>query len=330
MGRSWFQILGFERLKTALIAGGAGFIGSHLTKRLLENNLRVIVWDNLITGYVRNLEDVKDHRNFYFEEVDICEQNKLFIEENIDYIFHLASPASPPKYFAHPHLTIKVNTTGTDNMLQLAKIKNARIIFASTSEIYGDPLVSPQGESYWGNVNPIGPRSIYDEAKRLGETLCSQYHREGVDVGIVRIFNTYGPLMDPFDGRVVSTFIRQALSGEKYSIQGTGEQTRSFCFVEDLVRGIELFSNLEIMGPINLGNPNEMKVLDLAKFISETLNTKTQYEFLPELEDDPQRRRPDISAAKSLLNWEPIIGLTEGINATARWMSEILNKSNNK
>ena len=311
-------------MKTALIAGGAGFIGSHLTKYLLGKGLRVIVWDNLITGYLRNLEDVKDHKNFYFNELDICVKDDVLIEEDLDYIFHLASPASPPKYFAHPHETIQVNTAGTDNLLRLAKLKNARIIFASTSEIYGDPLVSPQSESYWGNVNPIGPRSIYDEAKRLGETLCSQYYREGVNVGIVRIFNTYGPLMDPFDGRVVSTFIRQALSGEKYSIQGTGEQTRSFCYVEDLVLGIELFSNLEIMGPINLGNPNEMKVLDLAKFISETLNTKTQFEFLSGLEDDPQRRRPDISAAKSLLNWEPSIGLEEGVKETAKWMNQIL------
>ncbi len=311
-------------MKTALIAGGSGFIGSHLTKYLLEKGLKVIAWDNLITGYLRNLEEVQDHKNFYFNELDICVKDDVLIEEDLDYIFHLASPASPPKYFAHPHETIQVNTAGTDNLLQLAKSKNARIIFASTSEIYGDPLVSPQSESYWGNVNPIGPRSIYDEAKRLGETICSQYYREGVNVGIVRIFNTYGPFMDPFDGRVVSTFIRQALSGEKYSIQGTGEQTRSFCYVEDLVRGIELFSNLEMMGPINLGNPNEMKVLDLAKFISETLNTETQFEFLSGLEDDPQRRRPDISAAKSLLNWEPSIVLEEGVKETAKWMNQIL------
>jgi nucleoside-diphosphate-sugar epimerase len=307
-------------LKTALIAGGAGFIGSHLTKNLLEKGLRVIVWDNLITGYLRNLEDVKNHKNFHFNELDICVKEDILIEEDIDYIFHLASPASPPKYFAHPHETIQVNTAGTDNLLQLAKLKNARIIFASTSEIYGDPLVSPQSESYWGNVNPIGPRSIYDEAKRLGETLCSQYYRDGVNVGIVRIFNTYGPLMDPFDGRVVSTFIRQALSGEKYSIQGTGEQTRSFCYVEDLVRGLELFSNLESMGPINLGNPNEMTVLELAKFISETINVETKFEFHPELQDDPQRRRPDISLAKDLLNWEPAVGLHEGIIRTENWM----------
>jgi nucleoside-diphosphate-sugar epimerase len=311
-------------LKTALIAGGAGFIGSHLTKFLLEKGLKVIVWDNLITGYLRNLEDVKTNKNFYFDELDICDKDNILIEDDLDYIFHLASPASPPKYFAYPHQTIKVNTVGTDNLLQLAKLKNARIIFASTSEIYGDPLVSPQGESYWGNVNPIGPRSIYDEAKRLGETLCSQYHREGINVGIVRIFNTYGPLMDPFDGRVVSTFIRQALSGEKYSIQGTGEQTRSFCYVEDLVRGIELFSNLESMGPINLGNPNEMTVLELAKFISKTLNAETQFEFHPELQDDPQRRRPDILTAKSLLNWEPSIELEEGVKKTANWMKQIL------
>jgi nucleoside-diphosphate-sugar epimerase len=314
-------------LKTALIAGGAGFIGSHLSKHLLDKGLKVIVWDNLITGYLRNLEDIKDHKNFYFSELDVCVKDNVLIEEDINYIFHLASPASPPKYFAHPHETIQVNTVGTNNLLQLAKHKNARIIFASTSEIYGDPLISPQSESYWGNVNPIGPRSIYDEAKRLGETLCSQYSREGVNVGIIRIFNTYGPLMDPFDGRVVSTFIRQALVGEKYSIQGAGEQTRSFCYVDDLVRGIELFSNIEKMGPINLGNPNEMTVLELAKFISETLNVQAQYEFLPELEDDPKRRRPDISSAKTLLNWEPSTGLEDGVKETARWMMTLLNNS---
>jgi nucleoside-diphosphate-sugar epimerase len=311
-------------LKTALIAGGAGFIGSHLTKYLLDKGLKVIVWDNLITGYLRNLEDIKDHKNFYFSELDVCVKDNVLIEEDINYIFHLASPASPPKYFAHPHETIQANTVGTNNLLQLAKHKNARMIFASTSEIYGDPLISPQSESYWGNVNPIGPRSIYDEAKRLGETLCSQYKREGVNVGIARIFNTYGPLMDPFDGRVVSTFIRQALIGEKYSIQGTGQQSRSFCYVKDLVRGIDLFSNLEKLGPINLGNPNEMTILELAKFISEILNVQTQYEFLPGLEDDPQRRRPDISSAKSLLNWEPMIGLNEGVKETAKWMKHIL------
>lgn len=311
-------------MKTALIAGGAGFIGSHLTKNLLKKGLRVIVWDNLITGYMRNLESVESHKNYFFEKLDICRKEKLLLEGSVDYIFHLASPASPIQYLAYPHETIQANTVGTNNLLQLAKEKNARMIFASTSEIYGDPLISPQSESYWGNVNPIGPRSIYDEAKRLGETLCSQYQREGNNVGIIRIFNTYGPLMDPFDGRVVSTFIRQALKGENYSIQGSGKQSRSFCYVEDLVLGIELFSNLGILGPINLGNPNEMTILDLAKFISETLKVENQFEFFSELEDDPQQRRPDISTAKDLLNWEPFVGLEEGVKVTANWMKQIL------
>jgi nucleoside-diphosphate-sugar epimerase len=311
-------------VKTALIAGGAGFIGSHLTKSLLKKGLRVIVWDNLVTGYMRNLESVENHKNYYFKKLDICRKETFLLDGSLDYIYHLASPASPIQYLAFPHETIQANTVGTNNLLQLAKEKNARIIFASTSEIYGDPLISPQSESYWGNVNPIGPRSIYDEAKRLGETLCSQYYREGVNVGIVRIFNTYGPWMDPFDGRVVSTFIRQALSGEKYSIQGTGEQTRSFCYVEDLVRGIELFSDLEIMGPINLGNPHEMTVLELAEFISENLKVGNQFEFYAGLEDDPQHRRPDISVARDLLNWEPTVGLEEGVKETAQWMKQIL------
>jgi dTDP-glucose 4,6-dehydratase len=316
--------LGIERLKTALIAGGAGFIGSHLTKNLLEKGLRVIIWDNLITGYMRNLESVKNHKNYYFKKLDISKKDAFLLNENIDYIFHLASPASPVQYLAFPHETIQANTVGTNNLLQLAKEKNARIIFASTSEIYGDPLISPQSESYWGNVNPIGPRSIYDEAKRLGETLCSQYRREGVNVGIIRIFNTYGPLMDPFDGRVVSTFIRQALHGESFTIQGTGEQTRSFCYVEDLVRGIELFSETEILGPLNLGNPNEIKVLELAKFVSEVLNAATQFEFVSGLVDDPKHRKPDIALAQSLLDWEPEVELEEGIKKTATWMKKVL------
>jgi dTDP-glucose 4,6-dehydratase len=316
--------LGLKRLKTALIAGGAGFIGSNLVGLLLKKNHKVIVIDNLITGFKKNIEEYSTNQNFSFIEFDITNPELSLKEEKIDIIFHLASPASPPKYFKLPHETIKANTVGTENLLKLAKEKKARFIFASTSEVYGDPLVSPQKESYWGNVNPIGPRSIYDEAKRLGETLCSLYATEGVDVGIVRIFNTYGPNMDPFDGRVVSTFIRQALSNEAFSIQGSGQQTRSFCYVDDLINGIYKFAQADHLGPINLGNPNEMSVSDLAAVISTTLNVEIKFEFLPALIDDPQNRKPDITLATSLIDWMPVIQLEDGIRKTATWIKSII------
>lgn len=311
-------------MNTALIAGGAGFIGSNLVGLLLKKNHKVIVIDNLITGFKKNIEEYSTNENFSFIEFDITNPELSLKEEKIDIIFHLASPASPPKYFKLPHETIKANTVGTENLLKLAKEKKARFIFASTSEVYGDPLVSPQKESYWGNVNPIGPRSIYDEAKRLGETLCSLYATEGVDVGIVRIFNTYGPNMDPFDGRVVSTFIRQALSNEAFSIQGSGQQTRSFCYVDDLINGIYKFAQADHLGPINLGNPNEMSVSDLAAVISTTLNVEIKFEFLPALIDDPQNRKPDITLATSLIDWMPVIQLEDGIRKTATWIKSII------
>ena len=307
-------------MNTALIAGGAGFIGSNLVGLLLKENYKVIVVDNLITGFKKNIEEYSTNENFSFIEFDITNPELSLKEEKIDIIFHLASPASPPKYFKLPHETIKANTVGTENLLKLAKEKKARFIFASTSEVYGDPLVSPQKESYWGNVNPIGPRSIYDEAKRLGETLCSLYATEGEDVGIVRIFNTYGPNMDPFDGRVVSTFIRQALSNEAFSIQGSGQQTRSFCYVDDLINGIYKFAQADHLGPINLGNPNEMSVLDLAAVISSTLKVETKLVYLPALMDDPQNRNPDITLANSLLDWAPAVTLEDGIKRTATWI----------
>jgi dTDP-glucose 4,6-dehydratase len=316
--------LGLKRLNTALIAGGAGFIGSNLVGLLLKENYKVIVVDNLITGFKKNIEEYSTNENFSFIEFDITNPELSLKEEKIDIIFHLASPASPPKYFKLPHETIKANTVGTENLLKLAKEKKARLIFASTSEVYGDPLVSPQKESYWGNVNPIGPRSIYDEAKRLGETLCSLYATEGVNVGIVRIFNTYGPNMDPFDGRVVSTFIRQALSNEAFSIQGSGQQTRSFCYVDDLINGIYKFAQADHLGPINLGNPNEMSVSDLAAVISTTLNVEIKFEFLPALIDDPQNRKPDITLATSLIDWMPVIQLEDGIRKTATWIKSII------
>lgn len=311
--------MGIERLKTALVAGGAGFIGSNLCEFLLKKNYRVIAVDNYITGFSKNLAKCVD-KNFTFLNVDISKNSSELEDIAPDVIFHLASPASPPKYLKLPHETIRANIQGTENLLNLAKKKTARLIFSSTSEIYGDPQISPQPETYWGNVNPIGPRSIYDESKRMGETLCALYSTEGVNVGIMRLFNTYGPYMDPYDGRVVSTFIRQALRGEPYTIYGTGEQTRSFCYIDDLISAIHKFSLIDYLGPINLGNPNEMTMLELASVVSNVLEVDIPIKHLAALEDDPQTRNPDISLAINLLDWKPETNLELGISKTAKWI----------
>ena len=311
--------MGIERLKTALVAGGAGFIGSNLCEFLLKKNYRVIAIDNYITGFSKNLAKCFD-KNFTFLNVDISKNSSELEDIAPDVIFHLASPASPPKYLKLPHETIRANIQGTENLLNLAKKKTARLIFSSTSEIYGDPQISPQPETYWGNVNPIGPRSIYDESKRMGETLCALYSTEGVNVGIMRLFNTYGPYMDPYDGRVVSTFIRQALRGEPYTIYGTGEQTRSFCYIDDLISAIHKFSLINYLGPINLGNPNEMTMLELASLVSNVLEVDIPIKHLTALEDDPQTRNPDISLAINLLDWKPETNLELGISKTAKWI----------
>lgn len=316
--------MGPKRLKTALIAGGAGFIGSNLVGLLLQENYKVIVADNFVTGFKKNIKAHSKNSNFSLIEVDISEKELDFNDVHLDVIFHLASPASPPKYMKLPHETIRANVRGTENLIKLAKSKKARFIFASTSEIYGDPLVSPQSENYWGNVNSVGVRSIYDESKRMGETISSLYASEGVDVGIVRIFNTYGPLMDPYDGRVVSTFIRQALKNEDFTVQGTGSQTRSFCFIDDLIRGIFKFSLTNNFGPLNLGNPIEMSVLDLATAVARVLEVDTNIRYLPALEDDPQNRRPDIRLAKKMIDWEPFTDLENGIKKTAYWIKDNL------
>ena len=305
------------------MAGAAGFIGSHLAEKLLENGYRVIAIDNFITGYNDNIEKLFKNSNFRFLEADISKAIDLN-EVDIDLIFHLASPASPPKYFENPHQTIDANINGTMQLLSQAKKYKAKLIFASTSEIYGDPLKTPQREDYWGNVNPIGPRSIYDESKRMGETLCSLAKREGQDVGVLRIFNTYGPQMDPYDGRVVSTFIRQAINKEAFTIQGSGKQTRSFCYISDLIEGIYRFSQVKEFGPMNLGNSNEISVLELADLVAKLLNIDTKIEYLKELENDPQHRNPDINFAKKTIAWEPTIGLEQGIIHTAQWMRERL------
>jgi dTDP-glucose 4,6-dehydratase len=304
-----------------LITGVAGFIGSNLAKAHLEVGDQVIGVDNFSTGSHSNLET--------HDSLEIIESGVLGaipkIPADVQLVYHFASPASPEKYMALAMNTMEINTGGTLSLLQHCAKTGARLVFASTSEIYGDPLVSPQNEDYWGNVNPIGPRSVYDEAKRFGETLVAHFQREeGVNAGIVRIFNTYGPNMDANDGRVVSTFVRQALKGEPFTIFGDGTQTRSFCYIDDLVRGIMAMGASSNKGPINLGNPNENTLLELAQMVTKVVGGTGEivYKELPE--DDPRRRNPDITRARSVLGWEPKVNLEEGIRKTADWMAKSL------
>jgi dTDP-glucose 4,6-dehydratase len=300
-------------LKRALVTGAAGFVGSHLVDRLIAEEYLVTGLDNLITGNLDNLNLAKQSKNFEFENCDVSERLPNF-SEKFDLIFHAASPASPPKYFKHPIETMMVNSVGTKNCLDLATSDGSRFIYFSTSEVYGDPLEHPQNENYWGNVNPIGPRSIYDEAKRFGEALVAQYVRDKkVDGGIVRIFNTYGPRLDLFDGRVVSTFIRQARNREALTVNGDGSQTRSFCYVTDLVEGIFLMAKSSEFGPLNLGNPNEMTLNELVIEIGKFFEYELLVENKPALVDDPVRRKPDISLANNKLNWKPLVQLEEGL-----------------
>jgi nucleoside-diphosphate-sugar epimerase len=300
-------------LKSALVSGAAGFVGSHLVDRLLEEGFAVVGVDNFITGKEENLNSAKSNSKFSFLDLDVVSEIPD-LGMKFDYIFHAASPASPPKYFEYPIETMMVNSIGTKNLLDLAEKNNSRFIFFSTSEVYGDPLEHPQRESYWGNVNSIGPRSIYDEAKRFGEALVAQCVRaKKVNAGIIRIFNTYGPRLDPHDGRVVSTFIRQAINGEALTVNGDGNQTRSFCYITDLIDGIFKMAESHEFGPINLGNPNEMTLNELIKEISKLLSKNLDTTNLPELKDDPVRRKPDISLAKEKLGWEPKVSLTQGL-----------------
>jgi len=300
-------------LKRALVTGAAGFVGSHLVDRLIAEEYLVTGLDNLITGNLDNLNLAKQSKNFEFENCDVSERLPNF-SEKFDLIFHAASPASPPKYFKHPIETMMVNSVGTKNCLDLATSDGSRFIYFSTSEVYGDPLEHPQSENYWGNVNPIGPRSIYDEAKRFGEALVAQYVRDKkVDGGIVRIFNTYGPRLDLFDGRVVSTFIRQARNREALTVNGDGSQTRSFCYVTDLVEGIFLMAKSSEFGPLNLGNPNEMTLNELVIEVGKFFDYELLVENKPALVDDPVRRKPDISLANNKLNWKPLVHLEEGL-----------------
>ena len=300
-------------MKRALVTGAAGFVGSHLVDRLIYEGYQVTGLDNLVTGKLDNLSLAKKSENFTFVQCDVSIELPSF-NEKFDFIFHAASPASPPKYFKFPIETMMVNSVGTKNCLDLASSDGARLIYFSTSEIYGDPLEHPQNEKYWGNVNPIGPRSIYDEAKRFGEALVAQYVRDNkVNAGIVRIFNTYGPRLDLFDGRVVSTFIRQARNHEALTVNGDGSQTRSFCYVTDLVEGIFLMAKSSQFGPVNLGNPNEMTLNELVLEVNKFFDYELKVENKPALVDDPVRRKPDISLANKELNWQPVVELKEGL-----------------
>lgn len=298
-----------------LIAGAAGFVGSHLVDRFLAEGCEVIGVDNLLTGDPRNLAHLSDHPSFRFVTQDVTEP--LAVEGALAGVLHLASPASPVDYLAHPLATLEAGSAGTRNMLRLAKAKGARFLLASTSEVYGDPLVHPQPESYWGNVNPIGPRSVYDEAKRFSEALTMAYHRhEGVDTRIARIFNTYGPRMRRHDGRVVSNFVVQALEGQPLTVYGDGSQTRSFCHVDDLVEGLHRLFHRGDAEPTNLGNPDEFTVRELAALVNRLVGRAVPVVTRPLPADDPRVRRPDISRASRLLGWKPEVPLEAGLRRT--------------
>ena len=301
-------------MSTCIVTGGAGFVGSHLCDHLLARGHRVICIDNLDTGSLRNIDHIESDR-FQFLNLDVTE--KVWIEEDVDFVYHLASPASPIDYLRLPLQTLKVGAQGTWHMLGVAKFKRARFLLASTSEVYGDPQVHPQPEEYWGNVNPIGPRGVYDEAKRYAEALTMAYHRQqGVYTAIVRIFNTYGPRMRPHDGRAVPTFLRQALLGQDLTVFGDGSQTRSFCYVDDLVEGLIGLAESEEHLPVNIGNPDEFTLKELAEKVIEATGADSGIVYEPLPTDDPQVRRPDITRAREILDWEPSTALEDGLAKT--------------
>jgi dTDP-glucose 4,6-dehydratase len=302
----------------SVVTGGAGFLGSHLTDRLLSEGHRVIGLDNLITGSCANIEHLAGNENYKFIKQDVS--NYIFLPDDVDFVFHFASPASPIDYLEHPIPTLKVGALGTHNTLGLAKAKKATFLLASTSECYGDPLVHPQREDYWGNVNPIGPRGVYDEAKRFAEAITMAYHRyHHVDTKIVRIFNTYGPRMRLKDGRVVPAFIGQALKGEPLTIFGDGSQTRSFCYCSDLIDGIFKLAMSDFHEPVNIGNPKEMTIKQFAEQIQAITQTSSQIEYRPLPVDDPKVRQPDITRARSILKWEPKVDFDTGIRRTIEY-----------
>jgi len=306
-----------------LITGGAGFLGSHLCDRLIEEGHSVICMDNLITGDTENIEHLFElgQDRFRFVEYDVTDY--LHVNGELDYVLHFASPAAPDDYLQYPIQTLKVGALGTHKALGLAKAKDARLLLASTSEVYGDPLVHPQPEDYWGNVNPVGKRGVYDEAKRFGEALAMAYHRyHGVETRIVRIFNTYGPRMRIDDGRALPTFMGQALRGEPLTVYGDGSQTRAFCYVDDLVEGIYRLLMSEVTDPVNIGNPNEITIKAFAEEILEVTGSSSEITYEPLPEDDPQVRQPDITKAKEHLDWTPTVGRQEGLRRTLKYFRE--------
>jgi dTDP-glucose 4,6-dehydratase len=309
-------------MPTSLVTGGAGFLGSHLCDALLERGQRVICVDNLDTGSLENISHIRTDA-FRFEMLDITSHYE--IDEPVDFVFHMASPASPIDYARLPLHTLKVGAYGTHNTLGLAKIKRARVLLASTSEVYGDPLVHPQPETYWGNVNPIGPRGVYDEAKRYAEALTMAYLRQqGVDTCIARIFNSFGARMRPHDGRAIPTFLRQALTDKPVTVFGDGTQTRSFCYVDDMIRGLISLAESGVHEPVNLGNPDEMSLIDMAKLVVELTESRSEVVFEALPIDDPQVRQPDISRARDLLGWEPEIGIRDGLKRTIEHYTQVL------
>jgi len=308
-------------MKIALITGGAGFLGSHLCERFLEAGYRIICMDNLITGSLSNIAQFEKNPNFKFIKHDVSKY--IDIDGQIDIVLHFASPASPIDYLNYPIQTLKVGSLGTHNAIGVAKAKKAAFLLASTSEVYGDPKVHPQPEHYYGHVNCIGPRGVYDEAKRFAEAITMAYHKvHKVDTKIVRIFNTFGPMMRKDDGRAIPNFISQALKNEPITVYGKGNQTRSFCFVSDLIQGIYLLSQSDFHEPVNIGNPVELKIIDLAKIIIKLSKSKSKiiYKSLPE--DDPKVRQPDIARARKLLKWRPRIDLEQGLKETVKWFAE--------
>jgi dTDP-glucose 4,6-dehydratase len=310
------------RQKRVLVTGAAGFLGSHLCDRFIAEGCYVIGMDNLITGDLKNLEHLFSNKNFEFYHHDVSKF--VFVPGELDYILHFASPASPIDYLKIPIQTLKVSSLGTHNLLGLARVKNARILVASTSEVYGDPTVHPQTEEYWGNVNPIGPRGVYDEAKRFMEAITMAYHTyHGLETRIVRIFNTYGPRMRLNDGRVLPAFIGQALRGENLTIFGDGSQTRSFCYVDDLVEGIYRLLMSNHVGPVNVGNPQEITIKDFAEEIIKLTGTNQKVVYHPLPQDDPKQRQPDITLAREILGWEPKVDRAEGLKRTYAYFKSL-------
>src|SRR5437764_270432 len=307
----------------AVVTGGAGFLGSHLCERLLEDGWQVLCVDNLVTGVAQNVAHLQGRKGFESIQHNVSEP--LYLNDAVDGVLHFASPASPVDYADHPIATLKVGTLGTHNMLGLARAKHAVFLLASTSEVYGDPLVHPQPESYWGNVNPVGPRGCYDEAKRCGEAFAMAYHRaHQVDTRIVRIFNTHGPRMQVADGRAVPNFMAQAIHGQPITVYGDGSQTRSLCYVSDLVRGVLAALERGDEQPVNLGNPEEVSMLELAETIIRLAGSKSRIEHRDLPVDDPRQRRPDITRARALLGWEPQVGLEDGLKRTLEYFRSVL------